>query len=123
MPVFFDTRRFTLVTPSARFHENDKPGPSFTTPPESPPNRPHLVHTFTRFKTRHLAIDGKFGLVAMLVAKTCRTQSGPTQIKEETSVKAVSKIFVWIVRQVVSATLLIKAYIRGYVQGYKSLKD
>ena len=22
MPVFFDTRRFALVTPSARFHEN-----------------------------------------------------------------------------------------------------
>ena len=45
IPVFFDTRRFALVTPSARFHENDKPGPSFTAPPESPPNLPHLVHT------------------------------------------------------------------------------
>ena len=46
MPVFFDTRRFALVTPSARFHENDKPGPSFTAPPEPPPNLPHLVHTY-----------------------------------------------------------------------------
>ena len=46
IPVFFDTRRFALVTPSARFHENDKPGPSFTAPPESPPNLPHLVHTY-----------------------------------------------------------------------------
>ena len=46
MPVFFDTRRFALVTPSARFHENDKPGPSFTAPPESPPNLPHLVHKY-----------------------------------------------------------------------------
>jgi hypothetical protein len=26
-----------LVTPSARFHENDKPGPSFIQPPESNP--------------------------------------------------------------------------------------
>jgi len=42
----FNTRRFALVTPSARFHENDKPGPSFTAPPESPPNLPHLVHTY-----------------------------------------------------------------------------
>jgi hypothetical protein len=46
IPVFFDTRRFALVTPSARFHENDKPGPSFTAPPESPPNLPHLVHKY-----------------------------------------------------------------------------
>jgi hypothetical protein len=46
IPVFFDTRRFALVTPSARFHENDKPGPSFTAPPESPPKLPHLVHTY-----------------------------------------------------------------------------
>jgi hypothetical protein len=46
IPVFFDTRRFALVTPSARFHENDKPGPSFTAPPESPPNLPHLAHTY-----------------------------------------------------------------------------
>jgi hypothetical protein len=46
IPVFFDTRRFALVTPSARFHENDKPGPSFTAPPESPPNLHHLVHTY-----------------------------------------------------------------------------
>ena len=37
MPVFFDTRLFALVTPSARFHENDKPGPSFIQPPESTP--------------------------------------------------------------------------------------
>jgi len=27
-------------------HENDKPGPSFTAPPESPPNLPRLVHTY-----------------------------------------------------------------------------
>jgi hypothetical protein len=46
IPVSFDTRRFALVTPSARFHENDKPGPSFTAPPVSPPNLPHLVHTY-----------------------------------------------------------------------------
>jgi len=37
MPVFFDTRLLALVTPSARFHENDKPGPSFTQPPELTP--------------------------------------------------------------------------------------
>ena len=35
MPVFFDTRLLALVTPSARLHENDKPGPSFTQPPET----------------------------------------------------------------------------------------
>jgi hypothetical protein len=35
-----------LSTISARFHENDKPGPSFTAAPESPPNLPHLVHTY-----------------------------------------------------------------------------
>jgi hypothetical protein len=46
IPVFFDTRRFAFVTPSARFHENDKPGPSFTAPPESPPNLPHFVDTY-----------------------------------------------------------------------------
>ena len=51
IPVFFDTRRFALVTPSARFHENDKPGPSFTAPPESPPNLPHLVHIYICVKT------------------------------------------------------------------------
>ena len=37
IPVFFDTRLLALVTPSARFHENDKPGPSFIQPPESTP--------------------------------------------------------------------------------------
>jgi len=37
MPVFFDTRLLALVNPSARFHENDKPGPSFIQPPESTP--------------------------------------------------------------------------------------
>ena len=35
MPVFFDTRLLALGTPSARFHENDRPGPSFIQPPES----------------------------------------------------------------------------------------
>ena len=38
MPVAFDTRLLALVTPSARFHENDKPGPSFIQPPASTPN-------------------------------------------------------------------------------------
>jgi hypothetical protein len=37
MPVFFDTRLLALVTPSARFYENDKPGQSFIQPPESTP--------------------------------------------------------------------------------------
>ena len=46
MPVFFDTRLLALVTPSARFHENGKPGQSFTGPTEYPPNLPHLVHTY-----------------------------------------------------------------------------
>ena len=34
MPVFRDTRRFAFVTPNARFHENEIPGPSFITPPQ-----------------------------------------------------------------------------------------
>ncbi len=33
MPVFFDTRLLALVTPSARFHENDKPGSRLKTFP------------------------------------------------------------------------------------------
>jgi len=34
MPVFRETRRFAFVTPNARFHENEIPGPSFITPPQ-----------------------------------------------------------------------------------------
>jgi len=34
MPVFRDTRRFALVTPNARFHENEIPGPNFIAPPQ-----------------------------------------------------------------------------------------
>jgi len=34
MPVFRVTRRFAFVTPIARFHENEIPGPSFIAPPQ-----------------------------------------------------------------------------------------
>jgi len=35
MPVFRDTRRFAFVTPNARFHENEIPGPNFIAPPQA----------------------------------------------------------------------------------------
>ena len=32
IPVDFEIERFALVTPRARFHENERPGPSFMNP-------------------------------------------------------------------------------------------
>ncbi len=49
MPVAFDTRLLALVTPSARFHENDKPGPSFIQPPESGTVRNVVRNKTTQF--------------------------------------------------------------------------
>ena len=62
IPVDFEIERFALVTPRARFHENERPGPSFMNPlflfqlyePFKPPMYPALCGSIIVRHTREL---------------------------------------------------------------------
>ena len=62
IPVDFEIERFALVTPRARFHENERPGPSFMNPlflfqlyePCKPLMNPALYKSISVRRTREL---------------------------------------------------------------------